>query len=263
VALGDSGAEDIRFRTSNGIFRSKPDMQPIGGIPWAPARSSNPQAVISRRVNSAAWSFTKSYMLVGRLARELEQVVRHAVVASLPVQIGHYREVIEEVTSLATWRNTVQALALRARIVRRRRPEQGSRCAPPGGQEDGRQVAPPVRRASPGRVARRATFGHTPHDRRCPDRGLDRPHAREHTAGCPALELARHGAPERPVDLSSATLRGGDEFATKKAMHRTPRDNRPFRLNAGRKGYDKIGSNTRNCRTRVALVGWDCPATGR
>jgi transposase len=56
-------------------------------------------------------------MLVGRLARELEQVVRHAVVASLPVQIGHYREVIEEVTSLATWRNTVQALALRARIV--------------------------------------------------------------------------------------------------------------------------------------------------
>ena len=33
----------------------------------------------------------------GRLARELEQIVGHAIVATLLVEFGHYREVLDDV----------------------------------------------------------------------------------------------------------------------------------------------------------------------
>ena len=44
------------------------------------------------RVNSAAWSFTKSAILAG----ELEVVLAHPVIAPLLVEFGHHREVVDD-----------------------------------------------------------------------------------------------------------------------------------------------------------------------
>ena len=76
----------------------------------------------------------------------------------------------------------------------------GSGCDPAHGP----QVAPPLRRRSAGRAARRAALGRAAHDRRRADRGGDRRDAGEPAGGRHALELARHGQGERPVHLHGA-----------------------------------------------------------
>ncbi len=52
------------------------------------------QAVGSRCVNSAAWSFTKSPTPVGASPVSLRNIVCHAIVVALDVKIGHDRKVV-------------------------------------------------------------------------------------------------------------------------------------------------------------------------